>query len=116
MEVNKQQVIDLINKLVATFGGMVAGWGAAKGWFTIDQALSVMNNQVFIGLIASAAVMGFGWFRNKKSQLVARVNDLPEVAGVVTKPTAAGRDLAEAVPEATVAPAGTVAAQAIAKA
>lgn len=49
------------------------------------------------------------------SQMVAAVNALPNVSGVVTTATPEGRALAAAIPDAGVAPAGTAAAASIAK-
>jgi hypothetical protein len=112
---NEEQVKSGIRWLITTFGGVVAGFFAAKGWFTVDQVLSVLNSGTFIGVVTSGVILVWGLITHKKSNAVAVVNAMPEVQGVVTAPTADGRALANAVPSATVAVAGTQAAAQVAK-
>lgn len=104
---NEEQVKSLVRSLVGTFGGMVAGWFAAKGWFTVDQVLSVLNSPTLIGTAASLIVGIWGLFVHSKTNAVAVVDAMPEVAGVVTQPTVAGTALAKAITSPTVAVAGT---------
>lgn len=111
---NAEQVKSTIRWFVATFGGMIAGWFAAKGWFTVDQVLTVLNNPTLIATAASLVMGAWGIFVHSKTNAVAVVDAMPEVAGVVTKPTVAGRDLAQAVPSSTVTPAGSPAAKSLA--
>lgn len=112
---NSEQTKDLIRSLVATFGGMIAGWFAHSGWITTDQVLAILNSPTFAGLAASLVAVVLGLFTHTKANAVAVVDAMPEVAGVLTKPTVAGRDLAAAVPSPTVVPAGTPAAASISR-
>lgn len=111
---NNEQVKSVIENLVSTFGGMVAGFFAAKGWLTADQIIAILNSGTFVGLATSVVVFVYGWINRSKTNLVAAVNAMPEVAGVVTTPTSAGVALSNAIPSPTVAPAGTVQAATIA--
>jgi len=111
---NPDQVKSLIRWFVSTFGGMIAGWFAAKGWFTVDQVISVLNSPVLIGAASSIVVAVWGLFVHTQVNTVAAANALPTVAGVITMPTIEGKALAEAVPDASVAVAGTQAAATVA--
>lgn len=111
---NEEQVKSSLRTLIATFGGIVAGWFAAKGWFTIDQVTSVLNSPVFLSLAASIVMGAWGLITHTKTNAVNVVNNMPEVKGVVTNSTAAGVELAKAIPGPTVAVAGTTDAKAIA--
>lgn len=107
---NQEQVKSIVRHIIATFGGVLAGWGAAKGWFTADQILSVLNSETFIGLVVSG-VMAFWSFVGKSNKnITAAAAALPEVKAVVTEPTVAGKILAEAIPAPNVVAAGTAAA------
>lgn len=112
---NPEQTKSLIRSLVATFGGMIAGWFGHAGWITADQVLAILNSPTFAGLAASLVVAVLGLFTHTKTNAVAVVDAMPEVAGVVTKPSVAGRSLAAAVPSSTVATAGTPAAASISR-
>lgn len=112
---NEEQVKSLIRTLVTTFGGVISGWFAAKGWFSVDDVLTFLNSGTFVGVLTSIIVGAWGYFVHTKSNAVAVVDKMPEVAGVVTRPTVAGRILAHDVPSATVAPAGSPDAAAIAR-
>ena len=111
---NQEQVKSLIRWFVATFGGMIAGWFAAKGWFTVDQVLTVLNSPVVLGAASSIIVAIWGLFVHTQANTVSAANSIPSVAGVITMPTEDGKALAESVPAATVAVAGTAAASAVA--
>ena len=106
---NQEQLTDIVRHLITTFGGVIAGWGAAKGWFTADQILAVLNSQTFIGLVVGAIGAIWGLISRTKKNQVQAVAALPEVKAVVTEPTQAGATLAAATP-ANVVTAGTQAA------
>ena len=111
---NEEQVKSTIRSLISTFGGMIAGYFAAKGWFTVDQVLTVLNSGTFIGLITSIVTAAWGIWVHTHSNSIAVVDHIPAVAGVVTKPTVEGKALAASVTSDTVATAGSVQAKAIA--
>lgn len=111
---NEEQVKSGVRWAVATFGGVVAGWFAAKGWFTIDQVTGVLNSPVFLSLAGSLIMGAWGLVTHTQKNAVNVVNNMPEVKGVVTNPTAAGVELAKSIPGPTVAVAGTTDAKAIA--
>lgn len=112
---NDEQIKSAIRWLVASFGGMIAGFFAAKGWFTVDQVLSVLNSNTFIGLIVSLVGLVWSVVARTKTNMVLAVNALPEVKGVVTMPTTAGAALATSIPSSTVVTAGTQGAADVAK-
>jgi len=117
---NTEQAKSAVRSLVATFGGLVAGWFAAKGWFTIDQVTSVLNSPTTISLLASAAVFVWGLFTHTQKNAVAVVDTIAKqpdspVKAVVTESTVAGRELAEAMPGSTTVVAGSAAAVNIVK-
>lgn len=80
------------------------GWGDAVTWTAIS------------GAVASVAPLGWTLFRHTKVGTILAANSLPEVAGVITKPTEAGEALARETPAQTVTVAGTQTAAVIAKA
>jgi hypothetical protein len=99
---NEEQIKSAIRSLVSAFGGMLAGWGASKGWVTADQILGVLNSESFIGAVAAIAAGTWGLFTHKKSNAVAVVTAMardPEspVKAVVVEPTPEGRELVRAV-------------------
>jgi hypothetical protein len=71
--VNTEQAKSAVRSLVATFGGLVAGWFAAKGWFTIDQVTSVLSSETTISILASAAVFVWGLFVHTQANAIAVV-------------------------------------------
>ncbi len=114
MTPNPDQIKSLVRWFVSTFGGMIAGWFAAKGWFTIDQVLNVLNSPALAGAAASIVVAVWGMLVHTQAATVASANAMPLVAGVITVPTVEGKALADSVPDATVAVAGSQAAASVA--
>lgn len=111
MNPSQEQINSAIRTLVASLGGVLAGWAIAKGWITQAQATAILSNQEVIGaatmvLLAvlgggGSAVAGiWGLIAHKQVNMVAAVAAMPEVAKVETMPTAAGVALASAVPPA----------------
>ncbi len=112
---NQEQVKSAVRWLVSTFGAAFAGFFVGKGWFTAEQVLEFLNSEVFMSVVVSLVGLIWGFFVHTRTNAVAVVKDIPEVAGVVTAPTPAGVALASAVPGDSVAPAGTRQAATIAK-
>ena len=108
------QAKSMVRWFVNTFGSFIAGWFAAKGWFTVDQVLSVLNSPVLLGFASSLVMAGWGLFVHTPANTVASANALPMVQGVITAPTVEGKALADSIPEKTVAVAGTSDAAAVA--
>lgn len=124
MEPNVEQIKSGIRWFVTTFGGFIAGWFASKGWFSVDEVISVLNNPVLISAAASLFVGGLGLFVHKQSNAVAVVaaiaaDPTSPVKGVVVERSEAGRTLATNISnsnvDAVIAPAGSDAAERIAK-
>jgi len=111
---NNEQIKSIIRWFVSTFGGAIAGWFAAKGWFTIDQVLSVLNSPTLLGIAASIGAAIWSLLTHTKGNAVAVADAIPDVAGVVMKATDEGKKIAETVPSETVAVEGTAAAAAVA--
>lgn len=117
---NPEQLKSSVRWFIATFGGVAAGWFAAKGWFTIDQITSVLNSETTVSLIVAIASLVWGWFTHTQTNAVSVVDTIAKqpdapVKAVILEPTAAGKALAESIPGDTTVVAGTVAATAAAK-
>jgi hypothetical protein len=117
---NEEQVKSGLRTFLATFGGLIAGWFAAKGWFTINQVESVLNSPTFISLAGSVIVGIWGIVTHTQKNAVAVVATIAEdpaspVKGIITTNTLAGRDLAKDIPSDLVVPAGTADAAAMAR-
>ena len=105
MNPSQDQVKSAIRTLIATGGGMLAGWAIGKGWITQDQAAAILSNQelmgaatvimlTIVGSLGSAIAGIWGVIDKKQVNLVAAVAAMPEVNKVETMPTQAGADLA----------------------
>jgi hypothetical protein len=118
---NQEQLKSGVRWIIATFGGVIAGWFAAKGWFTIDQVTSVLNSPTTVSVIVSIASLIWGLLTHTQTNAVAVVDTIAKqpdspVKAVVTEPTIAGRELADSIPGNTTVVAGTQAAANLAKA
>ena len=116
---NAEQIKSAISWLVTTFGAGIAGFVAGKGWATSSQVELVITSPLFLQ-IATAAVgtilpLLWGLYVHTQKYATAVVDQIPEVAGVITAPTAAGAALAKSVASVTVASAGTAQAAAVAQ-
>jgi|SRR5882724_6214525 len=115
MVMNPEQVKSAVRWLITMFGGVVAGWFAAKGWFTIDQVTSVLNSPTTLSLIVSIVVGIWGLFVHTQTNAIAVVDTIAKqpdspVKAVITEPTPDGRDLAASLPGNTTVVAGSAAA------
>lgn len=102
-EPNQEQVKSIIRTLVATFGGLIAGFFAARGWFKADQVLAVLNSPAFIGLATSVVAGIWGLYVHKQSNAVAVVGAIAAQPGspvkaVLTEATPAGKEMARNTP------------------
>jgi hypothetical protein len=110
---NPEQIKSMLRSFFIMSGGIIAGFFAAKGWLSKAEVMAILSSETFIGIMTSAITAGIGVLAHRKRNAVAVVDAMPEVAGVVTKPTQEGLALAKAVPSGTVAPAGSVQASKI---
>lgn len=101
-----------LRSLIIACAGMVAGWFAYKGWISAERAMDILTGPV-LGALATAG-SGAIWsaLTHRQSNAVAVVAQIAKdptsaVKGVVTEPTAAGRELAASIPGPQVAAAGT---------
>lgn len=78
-------------------------------------AVTAVDWTTYTGIILALAPLAWSFYERTKARMIAKVDALPEVAGVIPKNTPEGIALAKEVPSITVAPAGTIAAVAIAK-
>lgn len=111
---NAEQIKSALRWFVQTFGGMIAGWFAAKGYFTVDQVVTVLNSPALLATAATIITGIWGLFVHTQANAVATVDAIPAVAGVVVKNTDDGHALADAAPSSTVAVEGTAAAASVA--
>lgn len=108
----QDQLLSQLRQLIQALGAIATALGYSStsiGAWTAT-ALQLAGPAAMVG-----AYLWSMWAR-RKTAMVAAVDAMPEVAGVVTKNSQDGYDLAAAVPSATVVPANTNAAAAVAKA
>lgn len=68
---NSEQTKSALRTLIATFGGSIAGFFVAKGWFTTEQVLSIITSEAFLGVATSAVVGAWGiWSKTRNRLLV----------------------------------------------
>lgn len=116
---NPEQAKSLVRWLVAAFGASLAGYVAGKGWASKEDVLNFLGSDNVLqiaGTIATLASLLWSLRSKTEKNVVAAANAMPNVAGVITKDTLEGKELAKAVPDPAVVPAGTATAKAIAKA
>ncbi len=114
---NSQQVATTVRWAVTAFGATAAGFVAGKGWASAGDVLGVLQSDTFIqgvSAVISLVALVWGLFRHTEKNQIAATDAIPTVAGVITKDTPAGRELARAIPSATVATAGTPKAKIVA--
>ncbi len=100
---------DQIGGILRAIFAAIGGWLVGKGMVGAELWASVS------GALITLAVAGWSWWTNKQTTQVATVNAMPDVKGVITNPTVAGRELAAAAgPSSTIVPAGTAQATAVA--
>lgn len=116
MTVNQEQVKSGLRWVITTFGGGIAGFFVAKGWSSAQTIIDVISSPVVLSVLSSMAIGAWGIIGKSAPNLVAIVNALPDVKGVVTMPTPEGAKLAsESGAIGTVAPAGSIQASQMAK-
>lgn len=108
---NTEQVKSGVRWLIATFGGTVAGWAAAKGFMSAEEIMAILTGESFMGVVIAVAGLVWGLFTHTKANTVAVVDAMPEVSRVVTQSTPEGKELAKAVPSPTVMSANEPAAK-----
>jgi hypothetical protein len=112
---NIEQAKSGIRWLITTFGGVIAGWFAAKGYFTIDQVTSVLSSETTVSLLASIGVGIWGLFVHSQTNAITVVDTIAKqpdspVKAISTEPTVEGQALASSLPGNTTVVAGSVAA------
>lgn len=76
---NVEQAKVSIRYLVAILGGVAAGWFAARGYMSREDALSLLNSEAFISLMASLSVAVWGFIARSTTNMVIAAARLPEV-------------------------------------
>lgn len=89
---NKDQISSLIRSLITMFGGVIAGWFAAKGYLTYDQVIAILNSETFLGLVTSAITTVLGIFAHTQIAKLNAVAAMPEVKQVVVTSSALARE------------------------
>lgn len=87
MQPNTEQVKSAIRWFIATFGGMITGWAAAKGW-DLSGILSIISPEALVSLGASAVMLIWGMISNSKVGILTAAAKIPEVKKVELAPTA----------------------------
>lgn len=108
----EQQKLETLRQVLQAIGAIVA----ALGFMSADAVASWINTIMQIsGPLVMVVSIVWGFVANRKANLVAAVDGMEGVAGVVTTNTTEGRELANSIPSNTVAAAGTGAAASLAK-
>lgn len=115
---NVEQVKSDLRTLIATFGGLLAGWLVAHHWAS-DSASVIALMLAMTPLLANLIVGISGHFTHSESNAVLVVDTIAKepgspVRGVITEPNVAGRALASNTPGSTTVVAGTAAAEKLA--
>lgn len=97
---NQAQILGALRTILPA----VLMYAVGKGWISQSEVADLA------AAVATLVATGFSVWNHTEANTVAAANDLPGVAGVITKHTAEGVALANSVPSSTVAPAGTIAA------
>lgn len=113
---NDEQIKTSVRWFIATFGGMIAGWGAHAGWLNADQILAILNSQTFIGIAVGAAGLVWGLIARTKFGLIFAAAQAIKTDGgqIVIKDQSAANDLPSNVKgptEAVVVPPSIAAAR-----
>lgn len=103
---NYQQFMAALRWAMTTGGTALTAHGFVNG--TIWSSIT--------GVVLTLAPFAWSMFRHTKVGTLLAADELPEVAGVIIKPTEAGLALAKETPSLTVAPAATSTAASIARA
>lgn len=118
---NQEQVKSALRSIITMFDDLIAGWFAAKGWFTIDQVNSIINSPTTLSVATSIVMLVWGLFTHTQANAVAVVDTIAKqpdspVKAVVTESTMAGQELADSLPGKTTVVAGSSEAATIARA
>lgn len=70
MSPNKEQVKSGLRTLIATFGGVLAGYFMARGWASSETVMSVLTSEAFLSLSASAIVFIWGIVSKTRNNLL----------------------------------------------
>lgn len=114
---NREQLKASTRWALTLVGGGILGFVVARGWLTAEAAAAwtkFLTSEAFIGIIVAIVPLVWTWVVNRYPSLVAIVDAIPEVKGVVLKDTDTGVDMANAVPSSTVTVEGTKTAAIIA--
>lgn len=115
---NQEQIKSIIRQLMLFIAGIIGGTTFVSKFFTQDQVVSFLTSDTVLGILGSLITGGIAsvWALVSRSDknLVRSAEAVPAVAGVITKPTPEGRELASNIPGQTVVPAGTSQAKEIA--
>lgn len=95
---NREQTKSLIRTLVATFGGMISGYFAAKGWIDAGTVMGILNSETFISLAASIVVGAWGILEKTRAGLVTAAARVPEVKTIEVVDPRMAREINPRVP------------------
>lgn len=85
MQPNNEQIKSAIRWGLTTFGGILAGWLAAKGWDS-EGIMALINSPAVIGLIATLIGGGWSLFSRSKVGILTAAAKLPEVKAIELAP------------------------------
>lgn len=112
---SKEQINKFVRWAVTGVSGFLIGWASSRGYQWGDILGNLLSSEFIVGIIGTGVTALLAWLTGKAPWLVGVVNAIPEVKGVITQPTVAGKALALEVPSPSVVTAGTNAAIEVAK-
>jgi hypothetical protein len=116
-----EQIKSAARWILTLLGGLVGGWVAKSGFISADQVASFFTSETVVGFLTTGIAAGIAlvWsmITHTEKYAVAVVDTLAKqpdspVKAVIMEPTAAGREMAEAIPGNTTVVAGSAAAAA----
>lgn len=108
----QQQIMDLLRQILQVFGTVATAFGFLSADAVAQWTATILQ---IAGPLAMIGGVVWGILDNRKSKLVADVDQMSGIAGVVTTKDQEGVALANSIPSNTVAPAGTNMAASVAK-
>jgi hypothetical protein len=111
---NAEQAKSAVSWFVTTFGAGIAGFVAGKGWADAKTIMALLNSPEFMNAavwaILTLPTLIWGLYVHTKKYATEVVDAIPEVKGVITDQSEAGKALAKAIPSPTVVVAGSLVA------
>lgn len=101
---NKEQIKSAVRWVGTTFGSFIAGYFAAKGWIDADTVMGMLNSEVFVSLVTSLVLGGWGLWEKRRMGLIKAAAQVPEVKKIEVADARLARELNPQVPATVTTP------------